>query len=154
MFVGRYIAEQGRHPVERVLWIFLCLTGFGLAFIFLAPSQWWKIHSKTIQFPASSQTLDFLFFHCLLEESSLSGYDKYMNDPTTTGMETTDYPIWNIDFPGVTICPNTKVILKCTSKKNLLFLVGNEQVQGGIEKSKSPLGKTVEGCKCHAGAGN
>ena len=32
-----------------------------------------------------------------------------MNDPTTTGLETTDYPIWNIDFPGVTICPNTKV---------------------------------------------
>ena len=38
--------------------------------------------------------------------------------------------------------------------KNPFFVVGNEQVQGGIEKSKSPLGKTVKGCKCHAGAGN
>ena len=37
------------------------------------------------------------------------GIDRYQNDPTSTSLETTDYPIWNIDFPGVTICPNTKV---------------------------------------------
>ena len=38
-----------------------------------------------------------------------SGIEKYINDPTSTTLETTDYPIWNIDFPGVTICPNAKV---------------------------------------------
>ena len=47
-----------------------------------------------------------------------SGLDKYMNDPTTTGLETTDYPIWNIDFPGVTICPNTKVKKRNISRRN------------------------------------
>ena len=44
-----------------------------------------------------------LFLHCF------SGLDKYMHDPTTTQLETSNYPIWNIHFPGVTICPNTKV---------------------------------------------
>ena len=91
--LGRYIAQPGRHPVERVLWMFLCLTGFALAFLFLAPSQpLMEIHS----------TFD-------LKPFTPSGLEKYMNDPTTTGLKTTDYPIWNIDFPGVTICPNTKV---------------------------------------------
>ena len=93
----RYIAQPGRHPVERVLWIFLCLTGFGLAFLFLAPSQWSWFHIWFEAFPH------------LLNEPPLSGLEKHMNDPTTTGLETTDFPIWNIDFPGVTICPNTKV---------------------------------------------
>ena len=49
------------------------------------------------------------YFTHLLKEPPLSGLEKHMNDPTTTGLETTDFPIWNIDFPGVTICPNTKV---------------------------------------------
>ena len=44
-----------------------------------------------------------------------------MNDPTTTGLETTDYPIWNIDFPGVTICPNMKVDSKNIILKKILY---------------------------------
>ena len=96
-----------------------------------------------------------------------------MNDPTTTGLETTDFPIWNIDFPGVTICPNTKVEMyflhnliywrhhlhknqgeNVFLKKVLFSIVGNEQVQGSTDKSKSPLGKAVEGGKCHPGTGD
>ena len=43
------------------------------------------------------------------KEFYFPGLDKYQNDPTTTSLETTDFPIWEIDFPGVTICPNAKV---------------------------------------------
>ena len=38
-----------------------------------------------------------------------AGIDKYINQPTSTSLDTRDYPVWNIDFPGVTICPNSKV---------------------------------------------
>ena len=38
------------------------------------------------------------------------GIQKYQNNPTSTGLDTKDYPIMNIEFPGITICPNTKVI--------------------------------------------
>ena len=38
--------------------------------------------------------------------------------------------------------------------KSPIFTVGNEQVQVGTDKSKSPLGKIVEGCKCHPGTGS
>ena len=134
----RYAADQGRHPVERVLWIFLCLTGFGLAFVFLAPSILILIfnsgeivllpvhclqHSSPPLF-LSHLVLILTFnnrFLNLFDCSSIphfSGLDKYMNDPTTTGLETTDYPIWNIDFPGVTICPNTKVKKRNISRWN------------------------------------
>ena len=66
-----------------------------------------------------------------------------MNDPTTTGLETTDYPIWNIDFPGVTICPNTKVDSINIILKNLALTAGYKQVQGCISRSKPPMGEVV-----------
>ena len=82
--------------------------------IVLLPVHWLQHSSPPLSFWAIlSAILTFNnLFQSLLDCSSIphfSGLDKYMNDPTTTGLETTDYPIWNIDFPGVTICPNTKV---------------------------------------------
>ncbi|XP_023321954.1 uncharacterized protein LOC111696554 isoform X2 [Eurytemora carolleeae] len=38
--------------------------------------------------------------------------DKYNNTPTITTVETTNYPISNIDFPGVTVCSNIRVSLR------------------------------------------
>ncbi|XP_023328627.1 pickpocket protein 28 isoform X2 [Eurytemora carolleeae] len=35
--------------------------------------------------------------------------DKYSNTPTITTVDTTNYPIANIDFPGVTVCSNIRV---------------------------------------------
>lgn len=37
-------------------------------------------------------------------------YDKWQGSPTITTVESTDYPIWNIYFPAVTICSNNKVV--------------------------------------------
>ena len=47
------------------------------------------------------------FFH---REIFCEGIQKYQNNPTSTGLATKDYPIMNIEFPGITICPNTKVV--------------------------------------------
>ena len=30
--------------------------------------------------------------------------------PTITTLDSTDHPVWEIDFPGVTICPANKVV--------------------------------------------
>jgi len=36
-------------------------------------------------------------------------YNKWQIVPTITSVETTNYPIWNIYFPAVTICSNNKI---------------------------------------------
>ena len=37
-------------------------------------------------------------------------YDKWQTTPTITSIEETNYPIWNIYFPAVSICSNNKVV--------------------------------------------
>ena len=39
-----------------------------------------------------------------------AGIQKYQNNPTSTSLDTKDYSIHNIDFPGITICSNTKIM--------------------------------------------
>ena len=34
---------------------------------------------------------------------------KFIDSPTITTVASTNFPIWNIDFPAVTICSNIKV---------------------------------------------
>ena len=34
---------------------------------------------------------------------------KHQNTKTITTIDTTNYPIWNIDFPGVSVCSNIRV---------------------------------------------
>lgn len=36
-------------------------------------------------------------------------WTRFQSTPTITTVETNNYPIWNIPFPGVTICNNNKV---------------------------------------------
>ena len=38
------------------------------------------------------------------------GIQKYQNNPTSTSLDTKHYSIHNIDFPGITICANTKIM--------------------------------------------
>ena len=35
--------------------------------------------------------------------------EKYQNTKTITSVQTTNYPISNIDFPAITVCSNTRV---------------------------------------------
>ena len=37
-------------------------------------------------------------------------YDKWRLDPTITTVDDTNYPIWKIYFPAVTICTNNKIV--------------------------------------------
>ncbi len=36
-------------------------------------------------------------------------YTKWRNSPTYTSIKTTNFPVWDIPFPGVTICSNIVV---------------------------------------------
>ncbi len=45
-------------------------------------------------------------------------YLKWRNSPTYTSIKTTNYPVWDIPFPGVTICSN--VIVNDRQLKNAL----------------------------------
>lgn len=36
-------------------------------------------------------------------------WSRFNTNPTITTVETTNYPIWNLPFPAVTICNNNKV---------------------------------------------
>ena len=38
--------------------------------------------------------------------------DKWDKDPTIISIEDTNYPVWKVPFPAVTICSNNKVISK------------------------------------------
>jgi hypothetical protein len=39
-------------------------------------------------------------------------YTKWRSSPTFTTVASTNYPIWKIDFPAVTVCSNNKVMGK------------------------------------------
>lgn len=34
---------------------------------------------------------------------------RFQTTPTITTVETINYPIWNLEFPAVTVCSNNKV---------------------------------------------
>ena len=36
-------------------------------------------------------------------------FEKYKESKTLTTVDTTNYPIWNIDFPGITVCSNIRI---------------------------------------------
>ena len=36
-------------------------------------------------------------------------YVKWRDSPTFTSIDSTNYPVWNIDFPAVTVCSNMKI---------------------------------------------
>ena len=37
-------------------------------------------------------------------------YEKYQNSPTVTTVSETNHPVWNINFPAVTICSNNRIV--------------------------------------------
>ena len=43
-------------------------------------------------------------------------YTKYRDFPTVTTVIETNYPVYKVDFPAVTICSNNKVIEKSLTK--------------------------------------
>lgn len=52
-------------------------------------------------------------------------WNRFEVTPTITTIETNNYPIWNIKFPGVTICNNNKVYRPAAdiiTNKLLVFL--------------------------------
>ena len=37
-------------------------------------------------------------------------YEKYENTPTVTTVSDTYHPVWNLNFPAITICSNNRII--------------------------------------------
>ena len=44
------------------------------------------------------------------DRSNFTGIQKYQNNPTSTSLDTKHYSIHNVEFPGITICANTKIM--------------------------------------------
>lgn len=42
-------------------------------------------------------------------------YERFQSTPTITTVETNNFPIWNVQFPAVTICNNNKVFKPATA---------------------------------------
>ena len=99
----KYITEDGRSWIERVLWFILCLCGFILTIYFIVPI--WVKWSSQVRFflflwkkiisPKNEKLYDLLFF---------------IIKPTLTTLDSTNHPVWEIDFPAVTICSPNKVV--------------------------------------------
>ena len=68
--------------------------------------------------------------------TNIAGIEKYVNNPTSTSLDTRDYPVWNIDFPGVTICPNTKVSAFKVNTFDWIFPLDNEKQFSNSYESK------------------
>ena len=65
--------------------------------------------------PDSSRNLWFVLFvsSCVLCGVLIHPiYDKWRTQPTFTSIATTNYAVWNIHFPAVTICSNNRVVTK------------------------------------------
>lgn len=87
----KYITEEGRHIIEHLLWGVLFCGAVGLMITFMLPGK-----NKP-----SSQ---------IYKRFNIVGIEKYQNNPTSTSLDTKHYSIHNIDFPGITICANTKIM--------------------------------------------
>ena len=63
-----------------------------------------------------------LWFLLLLGMMCLTGFlvepilNKYLTSPTITTVSSTNYPVWKINFPAVTICSNNKMVNKQFNK--------------------------------------
>ncbi len=44
-------------------------------------------------------------------------YSKWRDTPTFTSINSTNYPVWNMPFPGVTICSNLNIDLEKLKEK-------------------------------------
>ena len=99
----KYITEDGRSWIERVLWFILCLCGFILTIYFIVPI-WVKWSSQVSFF--------FLFCEKRLFLQKMKNYMlfSFIIKPTLTTLDSTNHPVWEIDFPAVTICSPNKVV--------------------------------------------
>ena len=43
-------------------------------------------------------------------------YDKYENTPTVTTVSDTHDPVWNLNFPAITICSNNRIVESLVDK--------------------------------------
>ena len=77
----KYITEDGRVIVERLLWIILVSSGLILAVVFMLPGITYFYNVKMLQY---YNVTTFL---------SWQGIDKYINSPTSTSLDTRDYPV-------------------------------------------------------------
>ena len=89
----QYVGEDGRPFMEKFFWMILFLLGIVLMVIFFIPGI---IHQSICDF-------DF-------DITMIQGIQKFLYVPTSTSLDTREYSIRNIDFPGVTICPNSKIM--------------------------------------------
>ena len=113
--------------LDRQLW--LLLASMSKTFIRILPSMvssmWVKMEDLSLRrsfglfcsslvfcwwLLSSFQVFGTIEISEMMKSKHLTGIEKYIYTPTSTSLETRHYPIVNVDFPGVTICPNAKIM--------------------------------------------
>ena len=77
----RYITEEGRHWIERALWIFLVILGS-------VQDEREDLRNKLIFVCIYRVAITLIFIWPILR--------KYFDSPTITTIGTTNYPIWKV----------------------------------------------------------
>ena len=76
----KYIGEEGRVTLERLLWIILVSSGVVLAVVFMLPG------------------ITILQSYHFLSLVQCPGINKYIHSPTSTSLDTRDYPVYEISL--------------------------------------------------------
>ncbi len=58
---------------------------------------------------------------------------KWHNSPTFTSIKTTNFPVWEIPFPGVTVCSN--IVVEDNQLTKVLYTPGWIELQDGLNMS-------------------
>ena len=85
----------------------LCACGFFLTVYFIYPI-WAKWNEKVMSL---SIAVHGHYWKYVIHKVSLKNLQTYLLiQPTITTLDSTDHPVWQINFPGVTVCPANKVV--------------------------------------------
>ena len=83
---------------------------------------------------------------------SIQGIHKFLYVPTSTSLDTRDFSIRNVDFPGVTVCPNSKIMKSRFSVVRIMFIIMimKSRFRAAISSTKLPWANIT--AKLDAGA--
>ncbi|XP_059471039.1 sodium channel protein Nach-like [Neocloeon triangulifer] len=61
-----------------------------------------------------------------------STWSRYLESPTATAVETTNFPVWKVPFPAVTICDPNQVVLSKAKRLVQRMSEGNKAVENEL----------------------
>ena len=100
----KYICEEGRHVLERQ---FLMKSSTCKSHMYCMNVSSWLPIKFICRFLWIILVIGMIILSVLIIAPI---YEKYRTSPTVTTVSETNYPVWGINFPAVTIYSNNKII--------------------------------------------